>query len=120
MSALVRSRGTPLWIGLYALGLLCVLSFVFFEILDVDGSDFERTPSKVAIKVAEAPHEALKRGALVHGGAAMASPILVEIDAPPPAPAVLARLGRRGAAIRPPSLRALLARSLLADVPPSA
>ena len=29
------------WLALYCVGLVCVLSFVFFELLDVDGSDFE-------------------------------------------------------------------------------
>jgi hypothetical protein len=35
-----RNR-SPIWLTLYSIGLVCVLSFVFFEMLDVDGSDFD-------------------------------------------------------------------------------
>ncbi len=121
MSALVRTRGTPLWLALYALGLLCVLSFVLFEVLDVDGSDFDLTPSKVAIKLGETPHEALRRGVLGHGGVALASPLVTEIVVAPAS--VTLRVSR---AHRPPPYRSVtrarvaLPRSLLSDIPPSA
>ena len=36
-----RSAG---WLAIYSVCLVCVLSFVFFEMLDVDGSDF-KTPN---------------------------------------------------------------------------
>ena len=113
MSALVRSRGTWLWIALYALGLLCVCSFVLFEVLDVDGSDFETTSPKVAIKLAEAPHEDLRL-------ATLAAPVVFDVVEPRPAPATLERRGRR-ATVRPVAAsRAALPRALLSDVPPSA
>jgi hypothetical protein len=113
MSALVRSRGTWLWIALYALGLLCVCSFVFFEVLDVDGSDFETTSSKVAIKLAETLHEDLPLTTL-------AAPVVIDVIEPRPAPAALERLGRRATTRPVASLRAALPRALLSDIPPSA
>jgi len=43
----VRPRnGSPVWLALYSVCVVCVLSFVFFEMLDVDGSDFEATTFK--------------------------------------------------------------------------
>lgn len=52
-----RSRG-PLWIAAYVVCFAVVLSFIFFEVLDVDGSDFW-TPLHAAstIKLTEPPHE---------------------------------------------------------------
>jgi len=121
MSALVRARGTRLWLALYAVGLVCVLSFVFFEVLDVDGSDFERIPSKVAIKVAETPHEALKRGALGHGGPPVAPPLVAFVTDPPRPAATLAGGRQRPVPARSvSSAGAALPRSRLSDVPPSA
>jgi hypothetical protein len=121
MSALVRSRGTPVWLALYALGLLCVFSFVFFEVLDVDGSDFSPNPSKVAIKLAEAPHEALKRGALGQGGPSIASALATGVADPPRPQPTLERQRRGRVPVRPVSpFRAALPRALLSDVPPSA
>jgi len=43
----VRPRdGSPVWLALYSVCVVCVLSFVFFEMLDVDGSDFEASTFK--------------------------------------------------------------------------
>jgi hypothetical protein len=115
-------RRTPLWLALYALGLLCVLSFVFFEVLDVDGSDFDPTPSRVAIKLAETPHE-FRRGFLGHlqGVAALVAPLATDLAAPPTAPTTLEARTRRGVPIAPAArARAALPRALLSDVPPSA
>jgi hypothetical protein len=121
MNALVRGRATPLWIGLYVLGLLCVFSFVLFEVLDVDGSDFNPTPSKVAIKLGETPHEAHRRGVLGHGVVALASPLLLAVAALPPSFTARARHGQRPRPIRSVArARVTLARSLLSDVPASA
>jgi hypothetical protein len=118
MTRLVRTRGTPGWLALYALGLLCVVFFVLFEVLDVDGSDFPSHPAKMAARVAEPQHDDIKRMWL-HGpvriwtGAAR-----LEIRQPErrdrdvPAVALLPR------SIREP--RVALPRAALADVPPSA
>ena len=123
MTALVRTRRTPVWLALYGLALLAVLSFVFFEVLDVDGSDFEPTPSKLAIKVAEDSHDELKRGASVPGGPPVALALALATAAvhPSPASATIARPGRPRVVIRSASSpRAALPRALLSDVPPSA
>jgi hypothetical protein len=121
MTALVRARRTPFWLALYGLALLAVLSFVFFEVLDVDGSDFELTPSKLAIKVVEDSHDELKRGASVHGGPTIAPALAISVVDPPPASATPTRPGLRPIVIRSASSsRAALPRALLSDVPPSA
>ncbi len=39
MARLRPHARSPIWAGLYAVCLVCVLSFAFFEMLDVDGSD---------------------------------------------------------------------------------
>ena len=117
----VRARRTPLWLALYGLALLAVLSFVFFEVLDVDGSDFEPAPSKLAIKVAEDSHDELKRGAAVHGGAPLVPALATGPVDPSPVSGTLARPGLRPVVIRAVSFsRAALPRALLSDVPPSA
>jgi hypothetical protein len=119
MSRLVRARGTPVWVALYALGLLCVLSFVFFEVLDVDGSEFQHTTSRLSIKLGEAEHDDVRRISHLVGGLLPAPAVTVVIAAPPPA------ITRRPGPARPGSpplarvSRAALARALLSDVPPS-
>ena len=121
MTAPVRARRTPLWLALYGLALLAVLSFVFFEVLDVDGSDFEPVPSRLAIKVAEDSHDELKRGASVHGGPPLALALATHAAGPTPVSATRARPGLRRVVIRSASFsRAALPRALLSDVPPSA
>jgi hypothetical protein len=120
MTRLVRARGTPPWLAVYALGLLCVFSFVLFEILDVDGSDFARGSSRVSIKPAEGEHGDVRRIALPVPGAGAVAVATVAVLRPPPAAT------RRRDAVRPvPSPlaripRASLARALLSDVSPSA
>ncbi len=59
----IRSRGPGL--AIYAACLALVVSFILFEVLDVDGSDFPArgtTPS-TAIRLADPPHD-LKRAHL--------------------------------------------------------
>ena len=90
-----RTRRTRLWVALYGLALLAVLSFVLFEVLDVDGSDFDPAPSKLAIKVAEDAHEELKRGASLPGGPLIAPALTTAPVDPSPASTALACPGRR-------------------------
>lgn len=54
-----------LWLVSYVICLALVCSFILFEVLDVDGSDFPVAPSTAAtpIKLAEPPHE-IKRALL--------------------------------------------------------
>lgn len=119
MTKLVRARGTPPWLALYALGLLCVVSFVFFGVLDLDGSEFELGPPRLSIKLAETSHEEFRRISLIG-----ATPALVSagVSSTEPRPASV-RVLRRAPCAPPPVARvarAGLARARLADVPPSA
>ncbi len=120
MTRFVRARGTPPWLVVYALGLLCVCSFVLFEVLDVDGSDFDYTPSRLSIKLAEAGHDDIRRIPLLVAGPAPV-PVGME-DVRGPTPTIARRPGQLDHV--PPSLarmsRAVLARARLSDVPPSA
>jgi len=54
-----------LWLVTYVICIGLVCSFILFEVLDVDGSDFPTAPSTAAtpIKLAEPPHE-IKRALL--------------------------------------------------------
>ncbi len=124
ISAVLRLRGSrlllasSLWLTVYVVCVLVVASFIFFEVLDVDGSDFPSHPAQMAARVAEPQHDDIKRMWL-HGpvriwtGAAR-----LEIRQPErrdrdvPAVALLPR------PVREP--RAALPRAALADVPPSA
>ena len=104
------------------IGLVC--SFILFEVLDIDGSDFPAPPSNVAtpIKLAEPPHE-IKRallGAPPQFWALLPVVIfLVEsaglrrLGAPARVPSQPGPRGRRG-------LRIALPRASLADAAPSA
>src|SRR3954470_11213980 len=60
----VMSRKRPLWIAAYAVCVLLVVSFISFEVLDIDGSDFA-APLRTAmtIKVADPEHD-LRRAVL--------------------------------------------------------
>jgi hypothetical protein len=53
------------WLVTYVVCIGLVCSFILFEVLDIDGSDFPVPPSSVAtpIKLAEPPHE-IKRALL--------------------------------------------------------
>ena len=113
-----------LWLATYVVCIGLVCSFILFEVLDIDGSDFPTPPSNVAtpIKLAEPPHE-IKRALL---GAppqfwALLPVAIVLIEA--------AGLGRLGTPSLMPSqpgprgrrgLRISLPRASLADAAPSA
>ena len=118
MTRMLRARG-PLWLALYALGMLAVVFFVLFEVLDVDGSEFDHAPSRLSIKLAEAEHNDIRRVSL--DGGHVAVPV-VTVAAARPLPTITRRHDRppdvTGPLARAP--RAALARALLSDVPPSA
>ena len=96
-----------------------VLSFICFEVLDIDGSDFPAPPSTVAtpIKLAESSHE-IKR-TLLGGPALLWSLVAVvvillesaRIRRPGARPRVLSQPGPRGRR----GLRMALPRASLAD-----
>src|SRR5262245_43061648 len=67
MPAVLKLRGPRLflasgaWAMIYVACVLFVTSFIFFEVLDVDGSDFPKHPAKMAARLAESQHDDLKR-----------------------------------------------------------
>ena len=113
-----------LWLATYVVCIGLVCSFILFEVLDIDGSDFPAPPSNLAtpIKLAEPPHE-LKR-VILNGPAqfwAVLPVVIVLLEA--------AGLMRRGAPARAPShpgprgrrsLRITLPRASLGDAASSA
>ena len=107
------------WLATYLVCVGLVCSFILFEVLDIDGSDFPAPPSTVAtpIKLAEPAHE-IKR-VLLSGGThlwALVTVLVVLLDT--------ARSRHTGARLRVPpqpgprgrqGLRASLPRASLAD-----
>ena len=66
MTSHSRHSRSALWLGIYGLCVVFVFSFILFEVLDVDGSDFPAPPNRLAVKWADPPHDEVRR-ALVHG-----------------------------------------------------
>ena len=100
---------------LYAACLCLVLSFILFEVLDIDGSDFPTPISRAVtvVKLAEPPHD-LKRG---YGEPPAESWISVSLDAEVTRQDVLQRRARlaqsQPSAAGPLRDRSTLARSAL-------
>jgi hypothetical protein len=108
-----------LWLATYVVCIGLVCSFILFEVLDIDGSDFPAPPSNLAtpIKLAEPAHE-IKR-TLLSGAAQLWTVVAIVI--------VLmesARLRQPGTRLRAPlqpgprgrrGLRMALPRASLAD-----
>jgi len=63
----LKLRGTRLalasgaWLTVYVFCVLVVASFIFFEVLDVDGSDFPKNPTQMAARLSESHHDDIKR-----------------------------------------------------------
>jgi hypothetical protein len=111
------------WLVTYVICIGLVCSFILFEVLDVDGSDFPSAPSTAAtpIKLAEPPHE-IKRALLAPPQFWALLPVviilvesagLMRLGTPVLAPSQPGPRGRRG-------LRIWLPRASLADAAPSA
>lgn len=113
-----------LWLATYVICIGLVCSFILFEVLDIDGSDFPAPPTTAAtpIKLAEPAHE-IKR-ALLPGApqfwallpvliVLLESAALRRVGAPVRAPSQPGPRGRRG-------LRIALPRASLAGAAPSA
>jgi len=117
-AALRSARWPRLLLAIYlaCLGLVC--SFILFEVLDVDGSDFLPPAQTEAVKPADSHHDDLKRVVL----AALAMSLTLGAALVAEAMARSARV-ERAAAPRlrrfapTPATRMLLARATLADAP---
>jgi len=112
-----------LWLATYVVCIGLVCSFILFEVLDIDGSDFPTPPSSAAtpIKLAEPPHE-IKRALLAALPQFWVLPVVIfllesaalgRLGAPALVPSQPGPRGRRG-------LRIALPRASLADAAPSA
>jgi len=113
-----------LWLVTYVICIGLVCSFILFEVLDIDGSDFPAPPTTAAtpIKLAEPAHEikrTLLTGAPQFWTLLPVMIVLLECAAlrragtPAPVPSQPGPRGRRG-------LRIALPRASLADAAPSA
>ena len=112
------ARWPRLLLAIYVacLGLVC--SFILFEVLDVDGSDFQQVTRTEAVRPAEASHDDLKRVVL----AALAYSLMLDAAL---AAQTLAGAARVELAATPsvrrfastPVTRILLPRATLADAP---
>jgi len=97
---------------------LIVASFIFFEVLDVDGSDFPTHPAKIAARLAEAPHDDLKRPWLQQPVKLWTDAVPLEIRPPDRHEREVRVPGAPPQPIR--KHRAALPRAVLADAAPSA
>jgi len=112
-----RHRRSSLCMVLYAACLVLVLSFILFEVLDVDGSDFQVPAGRgvtVRATTTEEHADAMRRAAFIYAVAPLlllaslgllASPAAVRQMGPPPATATGIATSRR--------YRTLLARASL-------
>ena len=121
---MLRLRGSRLvlasgaWLTIYVFCMLMVASFIFFEVLDVDGSDFPTHPTQMEARLAEAHHDDIKRLWFQQPVKIWTDPATPEIERPE-------RSDREAPAVMSPRQpirkhRAALPRAALLDVPPSA
>lgn len=115
-SRLVLASGA--WLTIYVFCMLMVASFIFFEVLDVDGSDFPTHPTQMAVRLAESHHDDLKRLWLQQPVKIRTGDAILEMERPE-------RSDRDAPAMASPRQpirqhRAALPRAALVDVPPSA
>src|SRR5712691_9420696 len=106
------------WLTFYVVCVLLVTSFIFFEVLDVDGSDFPTHPTKMAVRLPESHHDDLKRLWLQQPVKIWTGDAILEIERPERSDRDVPAM----ASPRPPirQHRAALPRAALVDVPPSA
>jgi hypothetical protein len=120
----LRLRGSRLllassaWLTIYVACVLIVASFIVFEVLDVDGSDFPTHPAKMAARLEDAQHDDLKRPWLQQPVKLWTETVALEIRPPDHRD----RDARAGTSPEPPirKYRAGLPRAALAESAPSA
>ena len=124
MPRVLRLRGSRLllasgaWLTIYVFCLLMVTSFIFFEVLDVDGSDFPTHPTQMAVRPAEAHHDDMKRLWLQQPVRIWPDAATLEMERPERSDREVPALASPREPIR--QHRAALPRAALVDVPPSA
>ena len=124
MESVLKLRGSRLilasgvWLTIYVFCVLVVASFIFFEVLDVDGSDFPTHPSQMAVRPAEAHHDDIKRLWLLQPVKIWTDTAALEMERPERCEGDVPTMASPRQPIR--EHRAALPRAALADVPPSA
>ncbi len=119
---MVRRAGFVLasgvWLTLYVVCVLLVTSFIFFEVLDVDGSDFPTHPAKMAVRLAAPPHDEIKRMWLQGPVKIWTGPDVLEVRQPERRDSDVPTLPSPVELVR--ECHAALPRAALSDVPPAA
>jgi hypothetical protein len=115
-SRLVLASGV--WLTIYVFCVLMVGSFIFFEVLDVDGSDFPTHPTQMAARPAESHHDDLKRLWLQQPLKLRTDAAVLELAPPERVEGLVPPTVSRRPPVR--QHRAALPRGALVDVPPSA
>ena len=120
MSARSIIGRSALGLAIYSLCVVFVCSFILFEVLDIDGSDFPSSATQAV--AAEAPHADVRRLHLFDPTVEPIVPLpmasMPEPDRAPVGPAALAHPS--APPVSPGIDRRLLARASLDDVPPAA
>ena len=106
------------WLTIYVVCMVVVAAFIFFEVLDVDGSDFPTHPSQMAARLAESHHDDLKRLWLQQPVKIWTDAAALEIRRPERSDADVPMRPSPQQPIR--EHRVALPRAALTDVPPSA
>jgi hypothetical protein len=120
----LRLRGARLllassaWLTIYVFCVLVVASFIVFEVLDVDGSDFPKNPTQMDARLAESHHDDLKRLWLQQSVKIATCEAALRIEEPQPSDRDVVPVVALHRPVR--QHRALLPRAALTDVPPSA
>ncbi len=109
------------WLSIYVLCVAFVCSFILFEVLDIDGSDFPTGSAPTAVRTAEPPHDEIKRALLptasdLHVLAAVPATRQRECVAALADSAAL----QPSPFLSPRAYKPLLPRASLSDIPPSA
>ena len=115
--ALGRSR---IWRSIYVLCVVFVCSFILFEVLDVDGSDFPTGPTPTAVRTAEPSHDEIKRTLLQTTSDLRVAVLATTQEQDGVAGSVDPVALRPSPFVSPRAYRRLLARASLGDIPPSA
>ena len=115
-SRLILASGA--WLTIYVFCMLMVASFIFFEVLDVDGSDFPTHPTQMEARLAEAHHDDIKRLWLQQPVKIWTGATILEMERPERSDRDVPATASPRQPIR--EYRAALPRAALGDVPPSA
>jgi len=107
-----------IWRSIYVLCVVFVCSFILFEVLDVDGSDFRRADADRR-PGCRAPHDEIKR-TLLQTTSDLHVAVLATQEQDGVAGSVDSVALRPSPFVSPRACQCLLARASLGDIPPSA